>query len=169
MKTLQQHLVQYALYHRDQRNIWTHFIGIPLIVIAVMGLCYVPLFTVEPFGLITITHLLVLAVSLFYLRLSVKYGVVMLCFFALCAVALQPLLALDGMQTTWASLAVFVVGWVFQFVGHYYEGRKPAFVDDLIGLAVGPLFVVAEWGFLIGLDRPLREHIEQQAGPVRRV
>ena len=168
MKTLQQLLVQYALYHRDQRNIWTHFIGIPLIVIAVMGLCYVPLFTLDAVGSITITHLLLLAVTVFYFRLSLGYGVAMLGFFALCAVALQPLLALDGLQTTWASLAVFVVGWIFQFVGHYYEGRKPAFVDDLIGLAIGPLFVVAEWGFLAGFDKPLREQIEQQAGPIRR-
>jgi uncharacterized membrane protein YGL010W len=26
---------------------------------------------------------------------------------------------------------------VIQFIGHWYEGRKPAFVDDLIGLLVG--------------------------------
>ena len=41
-------------------------------------------------------------------------------------------------------VAVFVVGWVFQFVGHAWEGRKPAFFDDLRGLLVGPLFVLAE-------------------------
>lgn len=168
MKTLQQHLVQYALYHRDQRNIWTHFIGIPLIVIAVMGLCYVPITTVAGVGDVTVTHLLLGAVSVFYLRLSWVYGVAMLGFFALCALALQPLLALDGIQTTWASLAVFVLGWIIQFIGHYYEGRKPAFVDDLIGLAVGPLFVVAEWGFLLGLDSQLQQHISEQAGPIRR-
>jgi len=33
---------------------------------------------------------------------------------------------------------------MIQFVGHWYEGRKPAFVDDIIGLLVGPMFVVAE-------------------------
>src|SRR3546814_9523920 len=30
-----------------------------------------------------------------------------------------------------SGLGMFVLGWVIQFVGHYYEGRKPAFVDDL--------------------------------------
>ena len=112
MKTLVQHLTQYAEYHRDQRNIYTHFIGIPLIVIAVMGLCAVPLFELPSLGTVTITHLLLLAVSLFYFRLSVVYGVAMLGFFALCALAVQPLLAFDGMGSTWASLAVFVVGWI---------------------------------------------------------
>jgi uncharacterized membrane protein YGL010W len=45
-----------------------------------------------------------------------------------------------------------VVGWVIQFVGHYYEGRKPAFVDDITGLIIGPLFVVAEAAFLMGMS-----------------
>jgi uncharacterized membrane protein YGL010W len=31
-------------------------------------------------------------------------------------------------------MGLFFVGWLFQFSGHYFEGRKPAFVDDLIGL-----------------------------------
>ncbi len=35
MKTLVDHLSQYASYHRDSRNIVTHFVGIPLIVLAV--------------------------------------------------------------------------------------------------------------------------------------
>jgi uncharacterized membrane protein YGL010W len=58
-----------------------------------------------------------------------------------------------------------VLGWLIQFVGHYYEGRKPAFVDDLMGLAVGPLFVVAELAFLLGLRSELREAVELRAGP----
>ena len=35
MKTLVDHLSQYANYHRDPRNIATHFVGIPMIVLAV--------------------------------------------------------------------------------------------------------------------------------------
>jgi uncharacterized membrane protein YGL010W len=65
------------------------------------------------------------------------------------------------------SLGLFVVGWIIQFVGHYFEGRKPAFVDDLVGLAIGPLFVAAEAGFLLGLREEVREEIERRAGPTR--
>jgi uncharacterized membrane protein YGL010W len=50
-----------------------------------------------------------------------------------------------------SGVAMFVVGWAIQFVGHHYEGRKPAFVDDVTGLIVGPLFVVAELAFMLGL------------------
>ena len=42
MKTLEQHLIQYARYHRDKRNILTHFAGIPLIVFAVLALTSLP-------------------------------------------------------------------------------------------------------------------------------
>lgn len=31
MKTLIDHLSQYADYHRDPRNIRTHFVGVPMI------------------------------------------------------------------------------------------------------------------------------------------
>src|SRR3546814_13270738 len=65
-----------------------------------------------------------------------------------------------------SGLGMFVLGWVIQFVGHYYEGRKPAFVDDLTGLIVGPLFVVVEAGFLLGLRGELKRAIEERAGPV---
>jgi 2-hydroxy-palmitic acid dioxygenase Mpo1-like protein len=68
---------------------------------------------------------------------------------------------------TWlsAGLGLFVVGWIIQFVGHSYEGRKPAFVDDLIGLIVGPLFVVAELGFFFGLRDEVCREVEARAGP----
>ena len=76
-----------------------------------------------------------------------------------------------ALQTTavWLATGVglFAVGWVIQFVGHYYEGRKPAFVDDLVGLIVGPLFVVAEWAFALGLRKEVQAAIEQRSGPVR--
>jgi uncharacterized membrane protein YGL010W len=66
------------------------------------------------------------------------------------------------------AVGSFVVGWVWQFVGHIYEGRKPAFVDDLRGLLVGPMFMVAEAGFGLGAWQALRGAIDAEAGPVAR-
>jgi uncharacterized membrane protein YGL010W len=34
-------------------------------------------------------------------------------------------------------VAMFVVGWIFQFVGHYYEGKPPEFFSDWRFLLVG--------------------------------
>ena len=69
--------------------------------------------------------------------------------------------------SVWLSTGVglFVIGWIFQFVGHYYEGRKPAFVDDLVGLFIGPLFVVAEVAFAMGLRPEVLRAIEATVGP----
>ena len=166
MKTLVDHLSQYAAYHRDPRNIATHFVGIPLIVLAVAVLLSRP--GAEVAGVWISPALLVsLAAAVFYLRLDRALGVLMTVLLGLClwaghALAIQS----TPMWLGW-GVGMFVAGWVIQFVGHYYEGRKPAFVDDLSGLIIGPLFVVAEMGFLLGLGKGLKRRIEATAGPVR--
>lgn len=55
---------------------------------------------------------------------------------------------------------MFLIGWVFQSVGHVrYEHRKPAFVDDVIGLLIGPIFILVELLFGLGLMRELHDAI----------
>jgi uncharacterized membrane protein YGL010W len=41
----------------------------------------------------------------------------------------------------WALL-LFVVGWVFQFIGHAIEGNQPAFFHHPVYLLVGPWWLV---------------------------
>ena len=60
-----------------------------------------------------------------------------------------------------------MVGWIFQFIGHCYEGRKPAFVDGFVGLVIGPLLVAAEIGFAIGLRLEIKRAIDARVGPMR--
>ncbi len=167
MRTLVDYLAEYAAYHRDERNILTHFVGIPMIVLAVVILLSRPVFPVGDWSL-TPAMLVVTAAGLFYLYLDRGLGLIMGGLLLLCLWAAHAIAA----ETTGAWLAqglgLFVTGWVFQFVGHYYEGRKPAFVDDLMGLVTGPLFVVAEVLFRLGLRTELEQIIEQRVGPVRR-
>ncbi|OYU82722.1 MAG: hypothetical protein CFE45_27000 [Burkholderiales bacterium PBB5] len=86
---------------------------------------------------------------------------------ALLMAAAHPLAS--GSAASWLGwgLGLFAAGWVIQFVGHVWEGRKPAFVDDLVGLLVGPMFVVAEWLFAAGWGHALAHEITQRAGAVR--
>lgn len=159
-------MAQYAAYHRDRRNIATHFIGIPLIVFAISALLARVEFSLAATPLNAAIVLWGLTALWYLTRGDLMLG-------AATAIVNGVLTALAMWTTqgtgTGAWLAVglgsFIVGWVFQFVGHYYEGRKPAFVDDLVGLLVGPMFVVGEALFTVGWGRALLAEIEKRVGP----
>jgi uncharacterized membrane protein YGL010W len=173
MKTCLEQLTNYAGYHRDKRNIATHFIGIPMIFVAITILLARPAFwhfgsSDMPWvylGMVSPAWILALVVGVYYLILDLRLGLIMALLLALSLMfaghlAFGPV----GIWLSW-GLGLFVVGWLVQFIGHYYEGRKPAFTDDLMGLIIGPLFVVAEALFLLGLRRDLSVPIEAQVGP----
>mgnify|MGYP001572326538 FL=1 len=157
-------LVRYAAYHRDRRNIATHLVGIPLIVFALGLLLARPQIAVGGFSL-TPAWLAWGAAALWYLTrgewiVAATVSTATALLFALAhAVA-----AVTPSRVAW-GLATFGAGWVIQFVGHYYEGRKPAFVDDMRSLLVGPMFVAAEALFALGLRQPLAATIERRVGP----
>ncbi len=166
MKTLIDQLAGYAAYHRDRRNIATHFVGIPLITVAVAVLIARPMVGA---GVWTLSPALVVALlfALYYLRLDLRYGLVMSAVLALSVAFAHEVAAMATVTWLLVGITLFVVGWVLQFVGHWYEGRKPAFVDDIIGLVIGPLFVAAEIGFALGLRREVQAAIDSIAGPTR--
>jgi uncharacterized membrane protein YGL010W len=169
MRTLTQQLTQYAAYHRDRRNIATHFIGIPLIVLALAVLLSRPSFVPGgwPFAL-SPAWLLFVAATLYYLVLDVPLGLMMAVVSALCIAFGEWIAAQSTLAWLATAVGLFVIGWVFQFIGHVaYEHRKPAFIDDVIGLLIGPLFVLAEALFGIGWRPALREAIEREVGPTR--
>jgi uncharacterized membrane protein YGL010W len=165
MRSATELLIQYAHYHRDRRNIATHFVGIPMIVFAIGVLLARASVTV---GGLTLTAAWVAAalVTVWYLMRGKLDLAIAVSGATWLLVALAHQVA-DGGTGEWLAwgLGTFVVGWVLQFIGHYYEGRKPAFVDDLVGLLVGPMFVTAEALFALGWGRELLAEIERQAGP----
>lgn len=166
MRSLTDHLSNYADYHRERRNIATHFFGIPVIVLAVVALLSRPAFDV---GGVTLSPALavIAATCVFYVRLDLRYGVTMTVLMIAAAFFGAHVAALSTSLWLALSLGMFFGGWVVQFVGHFFEGKKPAFVDDLVGLIVGPLFVVAETGFALGLRKDLHAEIERRSGPTR--
>lgn len=166
MKTLVDQLAQYAAYHRDRRNIATHLVGIPIIVFAIAVLLARPAFDVGGVAL-TPAALALLLTVLYYFALDLRYGVVMALLMGLALWGAQAVAAASTATWLTAGIGLFVFGWILQFIGHAWEGKKPAFADDLIGLIIGPLFVVAEVGFALGLGTAVREEIERRVGPTR--
>jgi uncharacterized membrane protein YGL010W len=160
-------MVQYAHYHRDRRNIATHLLGIPLIFLSLGVLMLGPTLSVAGQTL-TLAWAMWALTSLWYLSrgavlLGVATSVVNGVLIAL-AHEVPPLAQALGLAVWQAGLGLFFIGWVLQFIGHYFEGRKPAFVDDLVGLLVGPMFVVGEVLMSAGLLQRMRMDIERQAG-----
>ena len=161
MKTLVQHLAQYASYHRNMRNVITHIVGIPIIVVSVAAL--LAKLTLDVNGVTLSAAMLMAAASIvFYLRLDLGIGLIMAVLMSGSVMIGTEVAALPTLQWFVISIGSFVVGWIIQFIGHYFEGRKPAFVDDLSGLAIGPLFVTVEVLFMLGLRRELREAMQQR-------
>jgi len=165
MRNATELMVQYAAYHRDRRNITTHFVGIPLIVFAVGVLLARPSFAINHVSLTPAWMLWAVSAVWYLTRGNLVLGAVVSAATGVLMALAQPLAA--GSTASWLTwgIAIFVLGWVLQFIGHCYEGRKPAFVDDFVGLLVGPMFVTGEMLFSFGLCKPLLEEIENRVGP----
>jgi uncharacterized membrane protein YGL010W len=165
VKSLEENLTQYAAYHRDRRNIATHFFGIPLIVFAVVLALATMGLSAGPVNL-TGAAIASTAACLYYLRLDLGFGLAMAALlFGMCAGASEITARLSVPATLGLAALLFAVGWALQLWGHRFEGLKPAFLDDAKQLLIGPLFVVAEVFFFFGARAPLRRYIEERVGP----
>ena len=51
-------------------------------------------------------------------------------------------LVLIGLKLWQFSLIVFIIAWIFQFIGHKIEGQKPSFIEDLQFLLIGPIWLL---------------------------
>lgn len=138
-------LDHYSADHRDSTNILIHWICVPLIlwsVIALLWLVPVPAALGRAGLWAGVAMFLAL---LFYLRLSrpLAFGMlVVFVVFGLITEALYRVLGASGLL--WLALAVFVLAWIAQFIGHRIEGRKPSFLTDIAYLLIGPAWLVAK-------------------------
>ncbi|CAN5285948.1 DUF962 domain-containing protein [soil metagenome] len=158
-------MVQYAHYHRDRRNIATHFVGIPLIVFGIGVLLARAQLSLGSFNLSLAGIVWALGTAWYLTRGNLALGLAVSAVNGLLFALGEPLAS--GSTAAWLGwgLGSFVIGWILQFIGHYYEGKKPAFADDLVGLLIGPMFVVGEALFSLGWGRSMLAEIERRAGP----
>ncbi|WP_240095643.1 DUF962 domain-containing protein [Thermomonas flagellata] len=138
---------RYSDDHRHPLNQRIHVVAVPLILWSVIGLLWcvpVPGPWFRP-GLWA--ALAMFAAWVFYNRASRRLGYGMLAVFV--AMAWLTRWLHDGLGTPGLlrlALAVFVLAWIAQFIGHsrLLEGRKPSFLTDLKYLLVGPAWVLAK-------------------------
>lgn len=136
--TLRSHFADYAAFHRTPGNQACHYLGIPLIVLSILSL--MSQVTLGTLGGYTVNLAMVVLALLtaYYLTLDTVLAVAML-FVAAVLIAFG-----RQIPVSWA-VGLFVLGWVFQFIGHYaYEKKSPAFYKNLTHLLVGPLWILAK-------------------------
>ena len=126
---LDQLLAHYAASHQHPTNEAIHCVAVPVIMLTLLGLLY---------SLHPLVFTLFLAASfVYYARLSIRVLVLMVIW----SLFLTGIIVLMGDLRLPICIALFVLAWIAQFVGHKIEGRKPSFFEDLQYLWVGPLFV----------------------------
>lgn len=169
MRTIEDQLSNYKSVHFNKLNIKTHFIGIPLIVWAITVLLSLPHLSLTLADVsLNFTPAIVLytIALLYYFKLHVKLGFGMLLYILVNIYLASLISTMD--YALWIAITTFIVGWIIQFIGHIYEKAKPAFFDDIMGLVIGPLFLMAEVYFAFGLEKKLHDDITPLAIEKRR-
>ncbi|MCY7296618.1 Mpo1 family 2-hydroxy fatty acid dioxygenase [Alteromonas sp. a30] len=166
MKSITEQLSQYKSVHLNKKNVATHFVGVPLILWSLalfLSSFQLPIWGVE----VSLLGLVVACTYLYYIMLKPSLGLVAICL-------LSPLFYhansfQDHPYLYGIAISVFLIGWAIQFLGHHYEKAKPAFVDDIAQLAIGPLFLVSEICFALNLFKELDERVESIAQEKRKL
>jgi uncharacterized membrane protein YGL010W len=166
MQTLEQQMSFYAAYHQDARNKATHFVGVPMII---FGLFIALGWARVEIGGVTLTAamLLTAVVLVWYFLLDVPLALAMLAVnAALLTLADRVSLLPIGAGFVW-FLVFFGGGWVIQLIGHAWEGRKPALVDNFFQIFVAPIFLAAEAFFALGYKPALHAAVQRRAREMR--
>jgi len=132
MRTIDTLLAKYSESHLNPTNEIIHFICVPVIVFTLLGL----LWSIHWVVAVAVT----LASLAYYVRLAKPLAVGMA---VMSGLMLLILAALPDQAILPLSIAIFVLAWVGQFIGHQIEGKKPSFLEDLRFLLIGPLFVLS--------------------------
>jgi uncharacterized membrane protein YGL010W len=142
MRNFNQWMNEYGVSHQNPTNQLIHKICVPLIMFSVIGLMWsIPTpAALESVPYLNWATLFIIGCLLFYLSLNFIMALgMMILTTIICAACL--VLEQQGLLIS-VSLAIFVLSWIAQIYGHKIEGKKPSFLQDLVFLLIGPLWVL---------------------------
>ncbi|PTT76366.1 MULTISPECIES: DUF962 domain-containing protein [unclassified Chryseobacterium] len=138
---------EYAESHRNSTNKLIHWICVPLIFWTILG--FISLIPSKSIGfryigeISYVSFAVITLVTVFYTRLSFLIGFIMF-FVMILMESFAYGINIRFEEKSWmVYLAVFVITWIFQFVGHKIEGKKPSFLKDLQFLLIGPIWLLS--------------------------
>ena len=149
MRKIDHLLLAYGESHQHPTNKAVHWLCVPAIMFSLLGLLWhvpagplqwLPGLADQP--LANWSVVLLLAASIYYIRLSIPLFLGMLLISAALIYGHLQLSTLGGSSHVWVSLGIFAVAWVGQFIGHHIEGKKPSFIKDVQFLLIGPAWLM---------------------------
>ena len=157
----EQMMVDYGFFHQEKFNIMTHLIGVPIILVSFfIPFTWIQFANVELLGLtlpLNVATLMIAAVASLYISLDKTLG----------RISVPALIIILFISTQLGQLSMslggtiaaigFVGGFIFQFIGHGIEGKKPALTayNPIVAMISSPLFVVAEYAKPFGVHKEL--------------
>lgn len=154
MRRIDELLIEYGQSHQNRVNKLVHWICVPAIVWSVVALVWsIPFPGDAHLAWLPINWAVILvALALVYwFRLSVPLGLGLLLVFGLLLGFTQQLEQNVQWPLWQVALAVFIVAWIGQFIGHAVEGKRPSFFKDLQFLLIGPAWLLAHAYRSVGL------------------
>jgi uncharacterized membrane protein YGL010W len=151
MKPIQQWIDEYGESHQNPTNKLIHWVCVPLIMLSLLALIGKIPFFINGLTLFTIrsepvlfdwTIIFLSFCIIFYSRLSLTLSLGML-LIAICMLFIISYIKYYDPEIWRLSLAIFIVGWIGQFIGHKIEGEKPSFFEDLQFLLIGPAWLLS--------------------------
>jgi len=131
MRDIRSLFADYASYHQTKGNKLFHRLGIPLIMLSLIGML-----ARAGVGYLNAAVALIVVSEVVYFLLEWRLAIAML----LVSVAFY---FAGAALPLWVNVALFVLGWIFQFIGHSrYEHNSPAFLTNFLHLLVGPLWIL---------------------------
>jgi uncharacterized membrane protein YGL010W len=146
MRTVTDWLGEYGASHTDPTNKLLHWICVPPIVLSVMGFLWsvpVPEVFASVSAWLNWATLAAAAALIYYFALSPALALGLLIAFILMLAIIQWLSVALPWPLWVTSLAIFVIAWIGQFIGHAIEGKRPSFFKDVQFLLIGPLWLLA--------------------------
>lgn len=149
MRKLDSYIEEYSQSHQHPMNITIHKICVPAIMFSLLGILKAfPVPASWPLWFDWSTILVVLALVYYSLFKNVRViGAVLM-------LLIPMLVVLEFLRPRFflLSLGIFVVAWIFQFIGHKLEGKKPSFLKDIFFLLIGPVWTMNSLMAQMGID-----------------
>ena len=145
LTTVQDWLNEYGESHTNPANEMIHWVCVPLIALSVIGMFWslpVPDAFVQISPIMNWGMLFMMAAVVYYFILSPSLAIGMI---LVISIFIAALVWMDSFSIPlWQiCVAIFVLAWIGQFIGHAIEGKRPSFFKDLQFLMIGPMWLLA--------------------------